>query len=134
MIMTALGIIVLFIVAGILILDPILARMTENTSKPIDLIKDSRKWILYVIAGLVSLLFLNPFVHNNDGERTCVLNKWTGKEQMLFEPGLHFIGWPTKTTSWPDVMSAVFDKDNGMLDIRFNDAIQAMPWRTSNGN
>lgn len=123
--MTALGIIVLFIVAGILILDPILGRMTENSSKPIDLIKDSRKWVLYVIAALGSLLFLNPFVHNNDGERTYVLNKWTGKEQMLFEPGLHFVGWPTKTTAWPDVMSTVFDKDNGMVDIRFNDATQA---------
>ncbi len=123
--MTAIGIIVLFIAIALLIADPLLERMTANNPKPIDLIKDSRKWILYAFVVIGGLLFLNPFVHNNDGERSYVLNKWTGKEQMLFDPGLHFVGWPTKSTSWPDVMSTVFDNENGLVEIRFNDATQA---------
>lgn len=123
--MTTLGILILLIAIGLLVADPILERLTINNSKPIDLIQNNRKWILYSLIAIGGILFLNPFVNNNDGERTYVLNKWTGKEEILFDPGLHFVGWPTKTTSWPDVMSTVFDGDNGLVDIRFNDATQA---------
>ncbi|MEL6986996.1 MAG: hypothetical protein AAGK97_04120 [Bacteroidota bacterium] len=122
--MKALGILIILIAAAILIADPIIERMTKSSERPIDIIKDNRKWILYCFMILGFLVFVNPFVHNNAGERTYVQDPIFGTEKIEFEPGYHWAGFFARTEAYPDVMSTVFDNDNNVA-IRFNDATQA---------
>lgn len=122
--MSTLGIIILVASVFILLADPILERFTKTTRIPIDLIKDNRKWILYITAVLGVLLIFNPFIYNNAGERTYVQDPFIGTEKIVFEPGYHWAGFFARTEAYPDVMSTVFD-ENSPVDIRFNDATQA---------
>ncbi len=122
--MTTLGIIVVVISVFILLADPVLERLTANTRVPIDLIKDNRKWILYITAVLGLLLIFNPFVHNAAGERTYVQDPFVGTEKIIFNPGYHWGGFFARTEAYPDVMSTEFDKGK-QVEIRFNDATQA---------
>jgi hypothetical protein len=122
--MTTLGIIIIVISVFILLADPVLEKLTANTKVPIDLIKDNRKWILYITVFLGALLMVNPFVHNSAGERTYVQDPFVGTEKVIFDPGYHWGGFFARTESYPDVMSTEFDKGN-QVEIRFNDATQA---------
>jgi len=128
--MTALGIFIIVISIAILIADPILERLSVNWKMPVDLVSDNRKWILYITTVLGMFFIINPFIHNNDGERTYVLDPFFGTETVYFDPGYHWGGFFNKSTTWPDVMSTVFDEEFGKVPIRFNDATQA----TATGN
>ncbi len=122
--MTSLGFIILFVSILILVADPILERLSENWKSPFDLFNNKNKWMLYLTASLGLLLILNPFVHNNAGERTYVQDPYFGSEKIIFDPGYHWGGFFCRTQAWPDVMSTVFDKEFGTVPIRFNDATQ----------
>ncbi len=123
--MTFLGFMLVLISIVVLIADPIIEKLSLNWKFPIDLINDNRKWLLYLTAFIGVILMFNPFVHNNDGERTYVLDPFFGTETIFFDPGYHWGGFFNKSTSWPDVMSTVFDEEHGKVPIRFNDATQA---------
>lgn len=118
--MTLLGIIIILISVSILIADPILEKLSANREIPIDLIKDNRKWILFITAFMGLLLLFNPFVYNADGERTYVQDPWLKTEKIIFEPGYTWGGFFNRSTEWPDVMSTVLED----VPIRFNDATQ----------
>lgn len=122
--MSTLGVILVVAAIFILLADPILERITENTKFKIDLIKDNKKWILYIVTFIGVVLIFNPFVHNNAGERTYVQDPFLGHEKVVFEPGYHWGGFFARSEAYPDVMSTVFD-DKFPVDIRFNDATQA---------
>lgn len=122
--MTTLGFIILFISLSILILDPILEKLSVNWKTPFDLFDNNRKWILISSCVVGLMLILNPFVHNNAGERTYVQDPYFGTENIIFDPGYHWGGFFCRTQNWPDVMSTVFDKKFGTVPIRFNDATQ----------
>ena len=99
-------------------------HIEKLTDGKIDLIEDGRYWVTYVAMFLGIVLLFNPFIHNDDGERTYVLDPYFGTETVFFDPGYHWGGFFNKSTSWPDVMSTVFDEENA-VPIRFNDATQA---------
>lgn len=122
--MTTLGFFILTISLLILIVDPILERLSVNWKSRFDLFNDSKKWILYLTSTLGLILILNPFVHNTAGERTYVQDPYFGTEKIIFDPGYHWGGFFCRTQKWPDVMSTVFDNEHGLVPIRFNDATQ----------
>ena len=119
--MSLLGFILLLLSVSILVADPILEKLSAHRTVPIDLIKDNRKWILFITAFIGLLLMFNPFVYNADGERTYVQDPWLKTEKVIFEPGYTWGGFFHRKTEWPDVMSTVLED----IPIRFNDATQA---------
>jgi len=124
--MTFLGFLILLISVGILVADPILEKITAHTKVPIDLIRDNRKWILYITIFIGLILIVNPFVYNSDGERTYVQDPWFKKEKVVFEPGYSWGGFFHRQTEWPDVMTTDLED----IPIRFNDATQAKAYAT----
>ena len=123
--MTGLGVFIIVVSIVLLVLDPMLERMSANWKTRVDLIHDSRKWLVYLLLGLGILLSVNPFVHNSAGERTYVQDPILRTEKIIFDPGYHWGGFFSRTQAWPDVMSTVFDEEFGTVAIRFNDATQA---------
>lgn len=119
--MSIFGFLILMVSVAILIADPVLERFSASRAIPIDLIKNNRKWILYVTAIIGLLFMFNPFVYNADGERTYVQDPWLKTEKVIFEPGYTWGGFFHRQTDWPDVMSTVLED----VPIRFNDATQA---------
>ncbi|MFD1553129.1 hypothetical protein DNU06_12425 [Putridiphycobacter roseus] len=124
--MTTLGVLILVLVVLVLVLDPILEKW-----KSIDIIKDSKKWMLMVLVGFALILIFNPFTRTAAGYRTFV-ETINGNEKIFFNPGYHFAGFFSKTTDYPDVITTVFsaeDQDqvtsNPPFTIRFNDATKA---------
>lgn len=122
--MTLLGFLILFVSISVLVADPLLEKLSLNWKVPVDLISDSRKWILYFGIVLGVVMMFNPFVHNSAGERTYVQDPFFGTEKIIFDPGYHWGGFFCRTQEWPDVMSTVFDEAHP-VSIRFNDATQA---------
>ena len=121
--MTTLGIILIVLMALIYAADSILDRLSEKWEKPINII--SKRWVLFVIAGVGALLLVNPLIYNNAGERMYIQDPLFGTEKVEFDPGIHWGGFFARTQEWPDVMSTEFDTLNA-VSIRFNDATQAV--------
>ena len=91
--MTTLGFIILLISLAILIADSILERISLNWKVPFDLFNNKNKWMLVCTSIIGLMLILNPFVHNNAGERTYVQDPYFGSEKIIFEPGYHWGGF-----------------------------------------
>lgn len=125
--MTQLGVIIIVIAVLVYVLDPVVERFLK-----FDIIKDERKWTLFVLLGLGLILVFNPFYRTEAGYRTFV-ETINGSEKVFFKPGFHFVGFFSKTTDYPDVMTTVFsEKENKSVIsqepafiIRFNDATKA---------
>lgn len=134
--MITLGIVLLFLSSLILVLDPILER-----SSKIDLIKNERKWIIFLFLFLSCFLIFNPFVRTPSGYRTFV-ERIDGNQKVFFSPGIHYAGFFSKTINYPDVITTVFAKvpqDNvtaskAPFEIRFNDATKAIAQATIRWN
>lgn len=101
--------------------DIFLDKFGKQIGLPIDLIKNNRRWVLIIPLAIGFIIAFNPFVHNDDGERTYVLDPIFKNEKIVFEPGWSFGGFFKRTTEYPDVMSTVLED----IPIRFNDATQA---------
>lgn len=123
--MSTLGILLIVVSIVILTADYVLDKLSLNWKSPVDLVKDGRKfiWYLVIITGL--FLAFNPFVYNPDGHRTYVLDKIFKTEKVVFQPGWTWAGILHKSQEWPDVMSTVFGEEWQKVQIRFNDATQA---------
>lgn len=125
--MTTLGILILVVIALILVLDPVLEKM-----KGIDIIRNDRKWLLYLLAAFSLILIFNPFIRTSAGYRSFV-ETINGNQTVFFTPGYHFAGFFSKTTDYPDVITTVFSnvKQENVQSweepfiIRFNDATKA---------
>lgn len=125
--MSNLGVIILIIIALVLILDPVLER-----TKNIDIIKNDKKWLLFVLGFFALTLIFNPVTRTPSGYRTFV-ETVNGNQKIFFSPGLHFAGFFSKTTDYPNVVTTVFSsKEQDKVTsweppfiIRFNDATKA---------
>lgn len=125
--MYTLGIWILIISLFVLVFDPIIERKLNY-----DIIKNSRKWILYVLIAFSVVLMFNPFTRTSAGYRTFV-ETISGGQKVFFTPGFHYVGFFSKTTDYPDVLTTVFanqEHDNvtaqePSFTIRFNDATKA---------
>jgi regulator of protease activity HflC (stomatin/prohibitin superfamily) len=121
------GLWVLIISLFVLVFDPVIERKLNY-----DIIKNSRKWILYLLMAFSIVLMFNPFTRTSAGYRTYV-ETITGGEQVFFTPGFHYVGFFSKTMDYPDVLTTVFaDKEHENVTaqepsftIRFNDATKA---------
>jgi hypothetical protein len=87
--MYTLGILIVVVSIFVLLADPVLEKLTANAKVPIDLIKNNRKWILYLTTLVGFLLIFSPFVHNSAGERTYVQDPFLQTEKVIFSPGYH---------------------------------------------
>ncbi|MEO1438146.1 MAG: SPFH domain-containing protein [Bacteroidota bacterium] len=134
--MNTLGIILFAATCLVLVLDPILEK-----SMKVDIIKNERKWLLTGVFLLSAFLMFNTFVRTPSGYRTFV-ETINGNQKVFFSPGIHYAGFFSKTTNYPDVITTVFSKtiqenvttSKPPFEIRFNDATKAQAQATIRWN
>lgn len=125
--MENLGIVILVIIGLVLLADPIFESKFNY-----DIIKNNRKWLLYIVAVLALALVFNPFTRTAAGFRTFV-ETVNGQQKIFFNPGFHYAGFFSKTTDYPNVLTTVFANEptdnvtasEPAFTIRFNDATKA---------
>ncbi len=130
----------MIIVGSVFLIAAVVLMVLIGSSKALNLpflsdMKRSTVGILIVLGlFIMSFSYINPFVYNNSGYRTFA-ETITGKQKVVFKPGLSFIG-PiiTDTEVYPNVITTSFSKEEveqitfkgSPFEIRFNDATKAM--------